>query len=383
MFPFSPFNLLTPRLRHSLLLSFLLIFATIPFTACYTASLTPRSTPTSPKLAEELIFYNWEDDMPQAILDAFTAEYGVKVTYRTYDSTEEALANIKSGQVVYDVAVIEHDYIPSLVADGLLAQINYRHVLNFKNISPNFRDLTFDPNNKHLIPYTWGSTGLIVRSDLAKKPVTQWADLWDKQYAGRIAVRPEPSELITIALKSLGYPVNTEDPAALEAALQHLLELKPSLTFVEAESEGALTGLLSGELVILVGWPGDALAAQSQNPAVTYVLPEEGTFLWSDGFVISANSPYKDTAELFLDFLLRPEINAQIVNEYNYATANEAAYPFINPDIRNNPIVFPPIEDIEKGEWYLPLSPDGQKLYEQVWQRFMSADGNTRKEEFH
>jgi spermidine/putrescine transport system substrate-binding protein len=321
--------------------------------------------------------------MPQAVLDAFTAEYGVKVTYLTYNTTEEAVANIKNGRVAYDIAVIEHDIVPSLVADGLLAQVNYRHVLNFKNISPNFRDLTFDPSNKHLIPHTWGSTGFLVRSDLVEKSPTRWADLWDKRYAGRIAVRPEPTELITVALKSLGYPVNTEDPAALEAALQHLLELKPSLTFVEAETESALASLLSGEAVILVGWPGDALAAQSRNPAVTYVLPEEGTFLWGDGFVISANSSHKDTAELFLNFLLRPEINAQIVNEYHYATANEAAYPFINPDIRNNPIVFPPIEDIKKGEWYLPLSPDGQKLYEQVWERFMVADENTRKEDPH
>ncbi|MBE7555052.1 MAG: spermidine/putrescine ABC transporter substrate-binding protein [Anaerolineales bacterium] len=370
-------NLLQHKPLRYLILVLWSIFALFWLSGCGTP--TPPPTPTPPKLVEELIFYNWEDDMPQAVLDAFTTEYGVKVTYLTYDTSEEATANIKSGQVAYDIAVIEHDYVPSLVADGLLAQVNYRHVLNFKNISPNFRDLTFDPNNKHLIPYTWGSTGLIIRSDLVEKPVTRWADLWAKRYAGRIAVRPEPSELITIALKSLGYRVNTEDPAALEAALQHLLELKPSLTFVETETEGALAGLLSGEAVILVGWPGDALAAQSRNPAITYVLPEEGTFLWGDGFVISANSPNKDTAELFLNFLLRPEINAQIVNEYHYATANEAAYPFINPDIRNNPIVFPPIEDIEKGEWYLPLSPDGQKLYDQVWQHFMNAATTEKK----
>lgn len=338
----------------------------------------PTPAPTLPALAEELVFYNWVDYMPQSVLAAFTAEYGVKVTQLAYESTEEAVANIKSGAITYDVAVIENDSIPYLVAEGLLAEVDYRNVPNFKNISLNFRDLRFDPGNTYSLPYNYGTTGLIVRSDLTDEPVTHWADLWDERYAGRIAVRAQPVELISVALKSLGYPLNTEDPAKLERALKHLVALKPAVQLVEVEAEQAISPLLTGDAVILVGWPEDALLAQDQNPAITYVLPREGTMLWGDAFVISVRSSHKYTAELFLNFLLRPEISAQIVEAYYYATANEAAYALIAPELRRNPIIFPSRADITRGEWYLPLSPAGLKLYDQVWEHFMSAPPEAR-----
>lgn len=328
------------------------------------------TTPVQGQLADELIFYNWADYIPQSVLDAFTAEYGVKVTTLTYESGEEAVAQLRAGQR-FDMVVMEHDLIPSLVADGLLAKIDYRNVPNFKNISANFRDLTFDPGNTHSIPYNYGSTGLIVRSDLVKAPITRWADLWDPRYAGKIAVRSN-IELIYMALVSLGYPLNSEVPQELEAALQHLLDLKPSLNFVDVETEKAIPTLLSGEAVIMMGWPEDGARARQENEAITYVLPEDGTIFWGDAFVIPTDSPNKYTAELFLNFLLRPEVSAQIVNEIHNASANEAAYPLVNPEIFNNPIIFPPAETIQKAEWYMPLNPAGEKLYADLWKRFLA-----------
>jgi spermidine/putrescine transport system substrate-binding protein len=163
-------------------------------------------------LAKELVLYDWPDDIPQSVLDDFTAEYGVQVIYLTYDSMEEAMENIQAGNL-YDVAVIENDFLPSLLADNLLAEIDYQNVPNFKNISANFRDLAHDPGNQHSIPYSWGTTGLLVRSDLVEHPVSQWADLWKPGYPGKLAVRAEPLELVGVTLKSLGYSLNSEDPA--------------------------------------------------------------------------------------------------------------------------------------------------------------------------
>jgi spermidine/putrescine transport system substrate-binding protein len=124
----------------------------------------------------------------------------------------------------------------------------------------------------------------------------------------------------------------------------------------------------------MVGWAEDAVEARHQNNSITYVLPEEGTMIWGDTFVLPVNSHHKYTAEIFLNFLLRPEISAQIVNENRYANANEAAYPFIDPAIINDPIIFPGAETIKKAEWYLPLSPAGEKLYADIWQRFTTDD---------
>jgi spermidine/putrescine transport system substrate-binding protein len=323
--------------------------------------------------ADGLVLYNWAGYMPQSVLDAFTAEYGVQVTYLTYNSMDEAIAQLRDGQF-YDVAVLENNNIKSLAAEGLLADIDYQNVPNFKNISPNFRDLTFDPGNRYSIPYDYGTTGLLVRNDLVDPPLTRWADLWDPRFSGKIAVRPLAYELIGISLKSLGYPLNSEDPQELEMALQHLLQLKPSLTYVDADTQKAIPTLLSGEAVVMVGWGNDALSARNENDNVAYLLPEEGTILWGESFVIPANSPNKHTAELFLNFLLRPEISAQITNENRYATANETAYSLIDPAIFTDPIVFPPANIFDKSDWYLPLSPDGETLYAGIWEGFLAAE---------
>jgi spermidine/putrescine transport system substrate-binding protein len=324
--------------------------------------------PVQDQLADELIFYNWSDYMPQSVLDAFTAEYGVKVTFLAYDSMDQAVAQLRAGQQ-YDVVVLEYDALPALITDGLLSEIDYHNVPNFKNISANFRDLAFDPGNEHSIPFGYGTTGLLVRSDLVTAPITRWTDPWDSRYLGKVAARAEPYELIGVALKSLGFPLNSEDPQQLEAALQQLLILNPVL--VDDETELAIPTLLNGETVIMIGWADDALQAQKENEAVNYILPEEGTLLWGDSFVIPSNSPHKYTAEVFMNFLLRPEIGAQIVNENHYATANEAAYPLIKSEVINNPLIFPPAETIQKADWYLPLSPGGEKLYAEIWGRFL------------
>lgn len=331
-----------------------------------------RATSTEPLSGQSLILYNWADYLPQSVLDAFTAEYGVRVDYLTYGSMEEAVAELRAG-VPCDIVVLENNNIKPLAAEGLLAEINFQNVPNFKNISPNFRDLALDPANRYSIPFDYGTTGLLVRTDLIESPVRRWSDLWNPQFAGKIAVRSLQYELIGIALKSLGYPLNSENPQQLEETLQHLLQLKPSLIFVDDETGKALPTLLSGEAVIMVGWGNDAVVARQKNASTTYVLPEEGTLLWGESFVIPTHSTRKALAELFLNFLLRPEIGAQIANDNHYASANQAAYPFIEPNLLADEIVFPPPEVFRTSAWYLPLSPAGERLYAEIWQRFLAG----------
>jgi spermidine/putrescine transport system substrate-binding protein len=310
--------------------------------------------------------------MPQAVLDAFTKEYGVKVTYVAYDSAEEAVANIQANKV-YDVVVLENEFIPDLIAAGLLNEINYANIPNFDHISPSFKNLAYDPQNKHTIPYNWGSTALVVDRSLATAPVTRWADLWQATYAGKIAIRPNPREVIGLALKTLGHSINSEEPAELEAVLKRLLEIRPTVRMVDNTSEDAVPVFKNKEAVILAGWSGDVLAAREENLTLDYVFPEEGAILWGDNFVIPANSPHPYTAELFINFLLRPEISAQITNEVYYPSANEAARPLVDAELLNDPVVIPPLEAMKKAEVLLPLSPEGRELYAQIWDRFMAA----------
>jgi spermidine/putrescine transport system substrate-binding protein len=326
-------------------------------------------TPSPP--AQELTLYNWSGYLPQSILDAFRAEYGIKVTYLIYETQEQAIENIKAGQV-YDVVVMGSHLVPGLVANNLLAEIDYRNVPNFKNVSANFRDLAYDPGNKHSVLFEWGTSGIIVRQDLVDQPITSWTDLWDSRYAGKIGLWPLPRSTIGLTLKSLGYSFNSEEPEELQAAEARLLDLKPNVFMLDPNLPTAASFVVSGQAVMIYGWSYDASEARKQNQAVAFVLPEEGVLLWGDNFTIPANSPHKHTAELFINFMLRPEISAQLVNETFIATSNEVAESFIKPEILYNPIVYPTVEMIKSAEWILPLSPAGQKRYDQIWQGFMA-----------
>jgi spermidine/putrescine transport system substrate-binding protein len=216
---------------------------------------------------------------------------------------------------------------------------------------------------------------LVVRTDLAEEPISRWADLWDSRYAGRVGLwMGQRREVISLTLKSLGYSANSEEPAELEEALQRLIELKPYvLTLEEYDLYTSAELLASGKLVISMGYASDVITSSNQSPSIQYVLPVEGTLLWNDTFIIPGNSPNQYTAELFLNFLMRPEINAMIVNENLYATPNEAAYPLIEPDILNNPVIYPANQDLVNAELILPLTSRGQELYDSIWERFQAA----------
>ena len=329
-------------------------------------------TPTPP-LAQELTLYDWTEDKIADVFDAFTQEYGVKVNYLAYESQEEAIQAMRAGQV-FDVVVMENQFIPALIAEGRLAEIDYHHVPNFKNISPNFRNLAHDPENNYTIPYSWGTSGLVVRDDLVVEPVTRWADLWDARYAGRVVLwTSTPRFTLGAALLSLGYPVNSEDPAQLEAALERLLELKPHAIWLD-EQDSSAPWLVSGEAVMALGWAYDVWTAREENPNVSYVLPQEGAMLWGDNFVIPANSPNQYTAELFLNFVLRPEITGQLVNANYYPMPNDAATPFIEAKILDNMVIYPGNEQMKNAQLILPLSPPGERLHQEIWERFVAEE---------
>jgi spermidine/putrescine transport system substrate-binding protein len=162
--------------------------------------------PVSEPPAQEIILYDWDGDIPPSVLEAFTKETNIKVNYQVYASQEEAIANLRSGQA-YDVAVIESRFVSLLVNEGLLADLDYKNITNFKNISPNFRSLAYDPDNRYSVPYSWGTTGLLARTDLTPTAITRWSDLWDARYAHKVAIwKGQPRETLALTLKSLGYP---------------------------------------------------------------------------------------------------------------------------------------------------------------------------------
>jgi spermidine/putrescine transport system substrate-binding protein len=335
---------------------------------------TVYPTPTAPPLAETLTLYGWDQIVPSTILEAFTREFGVAVDLQVFVSQDEALASIASGEV-YDVVFLENDYIGPALEAGLLAELNLNTIPNLRNIAANFRDLTYDPGNRHSIPYYWGTSGLVVRTDLVDAPVTSWSDLWRAE-PGQAGIWDYQRMMFGLALRSLGYSINTDQPEAIEAALERLLELKPRAVFLEQfDLWSSAQALASGTVSIALGWANDALAGRELNPAIEYVIPDEGTMLWVDNLVVPANSPNQYTAETFINFMLRPEIAAQYTNEIFFAVTNEAAREFIDPAILSDPVVYPTDEMLVNSELILPLGQETKALYDAAWQRFMDAPG--------
>lgn len=322
----------------------------------------------------DLVFYSWAEYMPQSVLDQFEAETGIHVNYVTYDSQDEASTAIRSGSVAFDVAVVAYDWAPGLRDAGLLTKLDRARIPNFKNIAPQFRNLFYDPDNSYTVPYLWGTTGLLVRTDLTDKPVMHWVDLWDPQWQGKILARPIAAELFGAALLAQGDPLNSEDPAELAAALARLQQIKPLLTFVPVETEDALRPLLAGEAVVMIGWNGDALTAREENADVAYVMPEEGAIAWVDNLVVSAASRRQAEAEAFINFVLRPDISAAISEAYYYPSANEAANQHVDAQLRGDPLIFPTAQDMEHLAFYHPHSPEAEQLYEQLWRQFEAAE---------
>lgn len=328
----------------------------------------------SPTAAPDLVFYDWPDDMPQSVIDQFTKETGIKVRYETYGSTEEAVANLNAGKT-YDVAVIENEYIPALVTQERLATINHWKVSNLSNLSSDLLNLEYDLGNRYSIPYTWGTTGIVVRTDTAPIKINHWSDLWNPELKGKVGVRPTPRDVIGMTELSLGYSVNTEQPAQVEDTIVHLLLQKDSFKLLDDESANVIPLLQNGEITALVGWSADVQAAREAGIPIEYVIPEEGALYWGDSYVIAANSTNQENAMKFINFLLRPQISATITNEIGYATPNMAAMEFVDPKLRSDEVIFPPEAEMHdillKAGMILPLSPSAEKAYHEGWARFM------------
>lgn len=332
----------------------------------------PGCAPKEPPIPKELILYNWVEYMPQSVLDSFAKEQGITVKYVTYESQEEAFDNMRAGNV-YDLVVLKPEFIPELAEQNQLKAIDYRQVQNFKYVSANFRDLAFDPGNKYTIPFHWGTTGILFRTDLVDRPITRWSDLWDPTFAGKVGVWPIPDSLIPITLKMLGHSANSEDSSEMEEVRQSLLQLKPNSFTISNTNASVVPLLEAGELEIAFGWAYDAMLAQESTLPIEYIIPQEGTILWTDFFCIPANAANPRGAELFLNFILKPEIAAQIVNESYYPMAVDGMEEFIIPEILQNPVIFPDNAQMQNAEIILPTHKSRKPAYDDVWSSFIGG----------
>ena len=322
-------------------------------------------------LANETIYvYNWGDYIDEAVLDMFTEETGIEVVYSMYETNEDMYARIANGGESYDV-IFPSDYmIERMIQENLLQKINWENIPNVANIDPRFTHESYDPNFEYSVPYTWGTMGILYNTETVEEAPTSWQVLMDDTYMMDMLMLNSPRDTLAIALVMCGHDLNSVDPAELQDAKNLLIEQKPLvLAYVVDEVKDKMIG---GEASVALVWSGDATYCMSENDALDYVVPEEGSNIFYDSICIPANARNVSGAEKFIDFLCRADIAAMNYEYVGYAIPNTAAIELLGAEEYNaSPVNNPPQEVLDKCEVFKYLG-DDTKLYDQIWTEIIS-----------
>jgi spermidine/putrescine transport system substrate-binding protein len=301
----------------------------------------------------ELNVYNWGDYIDTDVIDIFENEYDIEVNYREYPTNEEMYIKVKSGAGDYDV-IFPSDYmIEKMMMEGMLAKIDTSKLENYGHIGSSFKGLAYDEKNEYSVPYFWGTLGILYNETMVEEPVESWDILFDEKYSKQILMLDSQRDSMAVALKRMGYSLNTTDDSELEQAKQMLILQKPLvLAYVVDEVKNMM---VQGEAALAVTWSGEAIDVLDGTDDVKYAVPKEGSNLWFDSMVIPENSPNKEEAMLFIDFLCRPEI-ALINTEYvGYSTPNMTAYDELDDEIKSMDSYYPNEAVLENCEVFVDL----------------------------
>ena len=330
--------------------------------------------------AGEVYVYNWGEYIDEAVITMFEEETGIKVVYDMFETNEEMYPVIEAGGVNYDVICPSDYMIQKMIENDLLAELNFDNIPNISEIDPEFmeRSKAFDPENKYSVPYTWGTVGILYNTSMvAPEDVpTKWADLWDEKFKGEILMQDSVRDAFMVALKSLGYSMNTESESELQEAKDLLIQQKPLVQAYVVDQvrdkmiggEAAIGVIYSGEMLYIQ----DEVASLGLDYDLEYVLPEEGTNVWIDSWVIPKNAKNKENAEKWIDFLCRPDIAKMNFEYITYATPNKGAFDLLDEEIQNNKAVFPDIDSLKNCEVFQYLGDDVDSIYNDLWKEVKS-----------
>ncbi|MGD2271870.1 MAG: spermidine/putrescine ABC transporter substrate-binding protein [Desulfobacterales bacterium] len=322
------------------------------------------------KLSKQLNIYNWSDYIAEDTIPNFEKEFGVKVNYDTYEDNEAMLAKLQSGATGYDIVVPTGYMIEIMLKQGLLAPIDHEIIPNLKGVSETLQDPPYDRGRKHTVPWQWGTTGFAYNSKKVSGKVDSWKLLWDPQYEGKITLLDDMRSAISVALKYRGYSLNSTSKSELMEAKRMLMEQKPLLkAYISAPVKSLL---ISGEVWLSQLWVGDTLMAKDENNDIEYCIPKEGCEIWDDNLAIPKSAPHKYTAQVWMNYCLRPEVSAGVSNFVHYATPVEAAKKLIDKSDLNNPGIYPPPEVMQRLEFQKDVG-EATRLYDQIWTELKAA----------
>lgn len=331
--------------------------------------------------------YNWSDYIAEDTIANFEAKTGIKVNYDVYDNNEIVDAKLLAGSSGYDIVVPSGNFLERQIKAGLILQLDKSKLTNLGNLDPAVMATAAgqDPDNAHGVPYMINTIGYgynvaKVTAALGESaPVDSWDLIFKPEYAEKVAscgisLLDSPSEVMGIALHYLGLDPNSESEEDLKKAEELLNSIKPHIRYFH--SSQYIDDLGNGEICVALGYSGDIFIA-SDNAAdgveINYVIPKEGAATLFDFLAIPADAPHPEAAHAFINYILEPEVVADITNYVFYANPNLASLPFVDEEVKSNPGIYPPAETLEKAFVMKAHSPDFEEVLTRTWTRIKTG----------
>lgn len=337
------------------------------------AEVRSQTAPKKASNSKELFIYTWSNYTDQDLLNRFNKETGFKVVANVFDSNEVMLARLQAGNGGDYSIIYPSDYmVDKMKGMGMLSQLDFSRIKGLEHLMPRFLNPEYDPGNLHSVPISWGTTGLIYNSQKLKIAPVDWTYLWEnqKQLTRRITLLNDVREVIGAVLKMMGHSYNSRNPQEINKAYQKLVELKPNIASFTTDTWR--DQVLSGDILIAMCYSSDANEVIAEKKYLNYVIPKSGTTLWMDTLAIPKTAPNPDAAYAWINFMLQPDVAAQICERLSFATPNQLAFNQLPAEVKENPRLFPPESDLERCESVAPVG-DLAEVYEQYWTKLTSA----------
>ena len=355
------------------------------------ASLAYEVTLANPVKEQRLFFYNWSDYIAPNTVKDFEQKTGIKVTYDIYDSNEVLQGKLLTGKSGFDLVSPSHDFYKTQIRANAFMPLDKSQLPNFKNLDPKLMKKisdAFDKDNQFGIPYLWGTTGIgynkkIVEKVLGKNaPVDSWALVFEpenmkKLQACGVAFLDAPTEVLPSVMAYLGLPGDSLDVKDYQAAVKKIKTVSPYVTYFH--STKSLADLANGDICVAIGWSGDMLMARTRaieannGQDIHYSIPKEGAALWFDMLAIPADAPNKQAAHAMLNYLMEPQVIADVSNFVSYANPTPASKPYLKEGTANNPNIYPLNDQMDKLFVFKEL-PTQRKRGQQNLRQFITRE---------
>ncbi len=338
-----------------------------------------------------LNIYNWSDYIGDDTIANFQKETGIKVRYDTFDSNETLHAKLVAGKTGYDIVVPSSNWAKIQIDGGLFTKLDKSKITTYGNLDPFVMKqlASMDAGNQHIVPWMWGITTIGINVNKLKTalgslpmPDNAWDLIFKPEYAAKakscgISVLDSGDEIFPAALRYLGKPPYSKNPADYQAAGKLLASIRPNISLFS--SSGYINDLAGGSLCLVVGWNGDisiaaARAKEAKNGNnIQVLLPKTGAVMFFDTMAIPVDAQHVENAYKFISYIYRPEVNAELVNKVFYANPIPASAKSIKPEVLANKTVFMSPEDLARMVPPEAVSSDIRRLRTRLYTTFKTG----------